>query len=128
MEDRVRQKNKQAGNLSAALANFANRSTASTLITASTTQSSTASSNRAVAPSGRAGSVPAAAVASPKRNVTLTASSMAGAAASNPTYNSPKREESSDSFEQSPSPFRLEITPPSAEPPVDNEQIRVSTD
>lgn len=92
IEDRIRQKNKQAGGVSAALAAFAS------LGTRSTSAPSAGSAVPSRAPSGigaRAGQ----------------GQGGRGEDAEDVDYASPRRN-SRESYESSPSPFRLEITPP----------------
>lgn len=93
IEDRVRQKNKQAGGVSAALANFANHCSSSASV-ASATASTVSTSATSRAPSGLS---------------VRTAHTEESA-----DYTSPHRQGSRESYETSPSPFRLEITPPAA--------------
>jgi hypothetical protein len=90
IEDRIRQKNKQAGGVSAALAAFASLGTRSTSAPTGSAQPSRApqgGSARAGQGQGRAEDAEDVDYASPRRN-------------------------SRESYESSPSPFRLEITPP----------------
>ena len=93
IEDRIRQKNKQAGGVSAALAAFANHG--STIISSSSMASSTTSQ---------------AALVRPVQTLTIrTAQPEEGS-----EFMSPNRQGSREMYENSPSPFRLEITPPAA--------------
>ena len=96
IEDRIRQKNKQAGGVSAALAAFANLGSRTTSSSASTAGS--ASTSRApLGSTARPGQGQGQGRADEAEDV---------------DYNSPNRRNSRESYESSPSPFRLEITPP----------------
>ena len=88
IEDRIRQKNKQAGGVSAALANFANH--------CSSSQSATSQ----------------AASASAASRAPLGLSVRTAHTEDSSEFMSPNRQGSRESYETSPSPFRLEITPP----------------
>jgi hypothetical protein len=88
IEDRIRQKNKQAGGVSAALANFANHCSSS---------QSTASQSASTSATSRA---------------PLGLSVRTAHTEDSSEFMSPNRQGSRESYETSPSPFRLEITPP----------------
>lgn len=91
IEDRIRQKNKQAGGVSAALAAFANHGST-------------------VVPSSSMVPTSQAAPARPVQALTVrTAQPEEGS-----EFRSPNRQGSREMYENSPSPFRLEITPPAA--------------
>ena len=93
IEDRIRQKNKQAGGVSAALAAFANLGSRTTSVTS-------------VAGSTLTSRAPMGSTARPGQGQGRSEE------AEDVDYASPNRRNSRESYESSPSPFRLEITPP----------------
>ena len=106
VEDRIRQKNKQAGGLGSALGAFATHGSSS-----STAGSNSNGNGNGHSSSSQSISVPAnnQSTAASKRNVVLTSNNVPAT-----SFTSPDRG-SRESYENSPSPFRLEITPPQSE-------------
>ena len=106
VEDRIRQKNKQAGGLGSALGAFATHGSSS-----STAGSNSNGNGNGHSSSSQSISVPASnqSTAASKRNVVLTSNNVPAT-----SFTSPDRG-SRESYENSPSPFRLEITPPQSE-------------
>ena len=99
IEDRIRQKNKQAGGVSAALAAFANLGTRTTSSSSASTAVSASTSRAPLSSTARPGQGQGQGQGRADE-------------AEDVDYTSPNRRNSRESYESSPSPFRLEITPP----------------